>query len=222
MTPDQLSEALSTGLVNGGQLWIIQTAVAMLPAFWVMVMALHLSRPYMLRMLHKFTLRFGADIWWLSYVLLRDGLMLVTFALGIVFFYPNLVKANALPLTGSLATALLLLALAVKLTRDADDNAADFRLTTWLLLVSSALYLIPQVFGVESADQPALSGVSAFLTTNSNLDWAVPILYASYVILVGTAVYLFATVTFHKAGSPAARGPSAPAPVGEAPRPHTA
>jgi hypothetical protein len=222
MTPDQLSDAISTGLVNGGQLWIIQTAVATLPAFWVMVVALHLSRPYMLRMLHKFTLRFGADIWWLSYVLLRDSLMLVTFALGIVFFYPNLIKANALPLTGPLATAILLLALAVKLTRDADDNAADFRLTTWLLLVSSALYLVPQVFGVEAADQPSLSWLSSFLTTNSNPDWAVPILYASYVVLVGTAIYLFTTVTFRKSGSPASRGPTIAAPAGEAPRAHTA
>jgi hypothetical protein len=221
MTPDELSQAISAGLVNGGQLFIIQTAVAMLPAFWVMTVAMHLSRPYMLRMLHKFTLRFGADIWWLSYVLIRDGVMLLTFALGIVFFYPNLVKANALPLTGSLATALLLVALAIKVTRDADDNARDFRLTTWLLLVSSALYLVPQVFGVESADQTALSGVSSFLTTSSNLDWAVPILYASYIILIGTGGYLFTTVTFHKSESPASRRPSAPAPVAEAPQAHT-
>jgi hypothetical protein len=219
MTPDELSQAISTGLVNGGQLWIIQTAVAMLPAFWVLTVAMHLSRPYMLRMLHKFTLRFGADIWWLSYVLLRDGIMLLTFALGIVFFYPNLVKANALPLTGSLATALLLMALAVKVTRDADDNATDFRLTTWLLLISSALYLVPQVFGVESADQTALSAVSSFLTTKSNLEWAVPILYASYIILVGTAGYLFTTVTFHKSGSAASRRPP-PAPMAEAAQPH--
>jgi hypothetical protein len=219
VTPDELSQAISTGLVNGGQLWIIQTAVAMLPALWVLTVAMHLSRPYMLRMLHKFTLRFGADIWWLSYVLLRDGIMLLTFALGIVFFYPNLVKANALPLTGSLATAILLLALAVKVTRDADDNASDFRLTTWLLLVSSALYLVPQVFGVESADQTSLNAVSLFLTTKSNLEWAVPILYASYIILVGTAGYLFTTVTFHKSGSAASRRPP-PAPMAEAAQPH--
>jgi len=208
MTQDELSQAISTGLVTGGQLWIIQTAVAMLPAFWVLTVALHLSRPYMLRMLHKFTLRFGADIWWLSYVLLRDGIMLITFALGIVFFYPNLVKANALPLTGSLATAILLMACAIKLTRDADDNATDFRLTSWLLLLGSALYLVPQVFGVESADQAWSKGISSFLTTSSNLDWAVPILYASYIILVGTAGYLFTTVTFHKTASPPSRRPS--------------
>ncbi len=219
MTPDDLSKAISDGLVNGGQMWIIQTAVAMLPAFWVLTLALILSRPYMIRMLHKFTLRFGADIWWLSYVLLRDSIMLITFALGIVFFYPNLVKGNALPLTGSLATALLLVALAVKLTRDADDNANDFRLTTGLILLSSALYLVPQVFGVESADQNSF--VASFLTTNSNLDWAVPILYVSYIILIATGVYLFTSVTFHRTAAPASRRPSPPTRVIETPRPQT-
>ncbi len=199
MTPDQFSDAIVSGLVSGGQTWIVQTAAAMLPALWIMTLALHLSRPYMLRMLHKFTLRFGADIWWLAYVLLRDATMLMTFAFGIVCFYPNLVKLDALPLTGSLATAVLLVALAVKLTRDADDNAADFRIATGLVLAGSALYFIPQVFGVEAADQDYLAGVSAFLTTSSNLDWAIPILYASYVILVGAAGYLFTVVTLHGA-----------------------
>ena len=220
MSPDDLSKAISDGLVNGGQLWITQTAVAMLPAFWVMTLALILSRPYMIRMLHKFTLRFGADIWWLSYVLLRDSAMLSTFALGIVFFYPNLVKGNALPLTGSLATALLLVALAVKLTRDADDNASDYRVTTGLVLVASTMYLVPQVFGVESADQDAWSAVSSFLTTSSNLDWAVPILYVSYIILIATGVYMFSAVTFHKTSAPVTRRPSPPHTVGSS-RPQT-
>ena len=207
MTPDKLSEAITSGLVTGGQAWIIQTAAAMLPAFWILTLALHLSRPYMMRMLHKFTLRFGADIWWLAYVLIRDAVLLMTFGLGIVLFYPDLVKGASLPLTGSLATALLLVGLAVKLTRDADDNAADFRLVTTLILVASALYLIPQVFGVEAADQDYLKGISTFLTTSSNLDWAMPLLYLSYVVLIATAVYLFTVVTFLKVKEPVSRRP---------------
>jgi hypothetical protein len=209
MTPEQLSDAISAGLVNGGQFWITQTVVAVLPALWLLSLALHLSRPYMLRMLHKFTLRFGADIWWLSYVLVRDGVMLVTFAFGIIFFYPNLVKGNALPLTGSLATALLLVALAVKLTRDADDDPADFRVVTILVLTGSALYLVPQIVGVEAADQAYLSAVSAFLTTSSNPAWAVPILFVSYVVLAATGGYLFTVVTFRAARAPASRRPAA-------------
>ncbi len=55
---------------------------------------------------------------------------------------------------------------------------------------------------------------------NDNLDWAVPILYASYIVLVATGVYLFSVVTFHKTGVPASRRPSPP-PVVEAPRPQT-
>ncbi len=208
MTPDQLTEAITSGLVTGGQAWIVQTAAAMLPAFWILTLALHLSRPYMLRMLHKFTLRFGADIWWLAYVLLRDAVILLTFGLGIVLFYPNLVKTDALPLTGSLATALLLVALAVKLTRDADDNARDFRLTTTLVLVASALYLVPQVFGVEAGDQDYLKAVSTFLTTSGNVGWAMPLLYLSYLILIVTACYLFVEVTFRKVRGPISRRPA--------------
>ena len=219
MTADQLSDAIVSGLVNGGQAWIVQTAAAMLPALWVLALSLHLSRPYMLRTLRKFSLRFGADVWWLSYVLLRDAALLVTFAFGIVFFYPDLVKQDALPLTGSLATALLLAALAVKLTRDADDNAGDFRVTTVLMLLGSAFYLVPQVFGVEAADQKYLAPVNSFLTTNTNLAWAVPILYLSYLILVITAGYLFTAVTFEHRTSPARR---ATPPAGEVQQPQAA
>ncbi len=208
MTPDQLTNAITSGLVTGGQTWIIQTAAAMLPAFWILTLALHLSRPYMLRMLHKFTLRFGADIWWLAYVLVRDGVMLVTFSLGIIMFYPNLVKGSDLPLTGPLAMSILLLALAVKLTRDADDNATDYRVTTGLILLAATLYLVPQVFGVEAADQDYLRAISSFLTTSSNLAWAMPLLYASYVVLIGTAGYLFTFVTFLKVKVPAHRRPA--------------
>ncbi len=208
MTPDQLSDAITSGLVRGGQTWVIQTAAAMLPAFWILSLALHLSRPYMLRMLHKFTLRFGADIWWLAYVLLRDGIMLVTFALGIMLFYPNLVATSALPLTGSLATAVLLLALVVKLTRDADDNATDFRITSILLMIASTLYLVPQVLGVEAADQDYMSSVSSFFTTNSNLSWAMPILYVSYLVVAATAAYLFVIVTFNRVRGPVSRRPA--------------
>ena len=207
MTPDKLAEAITSGLVTGGQAWIIQTAAAMLPAFWILTLSLHLSRPYMMRMLHKFTLRFGADIWWLAYVLLRDAVMLMTFGLGIVLFYPNLVTTDALPLTGALASALLLVALAIKLTRDADDNAADFRRTTILLIVASALYLIPQVFGVEAADQEYMTAVSSFLTTNSNVGLAMPLLYLSYVVLIATSAYLFVFVTFLKVKEPVSRRP---------------
>lgn len=221
MTPDQLTDAITQGLVNGGQQWISQTAAAILPAFWLLTVALQISRPYMIRMLRKFTLRFGADIWWLSYVLLRDATMLITFAFGIVFFYPSLVKADAFPLTASLATAVLLLALVVKLTGDADDNPRDFRRVTGLVILGSALYLIPQVFGVEAADQDYLGAVNGFLTTSGNLALAMPILYASYIILVAAGAYLFTVVTTHARHAPVPRR-QVSAPAAAEPHAHAA
>ena len=43
----------------------------------------------------------------------------------------------------------------VKLIRDPDDDAADFRLVA-LLVIASALYIVPQVYGMEAADQEYL------------------------------------------------------------------
>ncbi len=97
----------------------------------------------------------------------------------------------------------------MKLTRDADDNPVDFRITTWLTLIASALYLIPQVFGVEAADQAYLGGIPAFLTTSSNQGLAVPVLYISYIVVIATAAYLFLAVTFRGARSPITRRPAA-------------
>ena len=65
---------------------------------------LHLGRPYVLRTLRRCGLRLGADVWWMSYLLIRDGLLLVTLALSFIFFNPNLVTTLAFPITGPLAT----------------------------------------------------------------------------------------------------------------------
>src|SRR5215470_17612201 len=122
MKPDQVATAITDALVQGGAQWLVATIVAFLPVLWTMSLILHLSRPYVLRTLRKSGLRLGADVWWMSYVLMRDAFMLITFVLSIVFFMPNLVAAFAFPLTGSLSAVFLLLALVVKLVRKVDDD----------------------------------------------------------------------------------------------------
>jgi hypothetical protein len=92
----------------------------------------------------------------------------------IVLFYPSLVQNQPLPLTGALTTDLLLVALALKLTTDADDQPADFRRVTLLVLVASALYLIPQVFGVEAGDQAYLSAINYFAAYGATDDIPLP------------------------------------------------
>src|SRR5664279_5986621 len=110
--------------------------------------------------------------------------MVVTLALSMIFLMPNLYIGLGLPITAPLATVVLLWALTVKLTRDADDDPAAFRLVSVLLVIASVLYIIPQVYGLEAADQvdalnavAGLGGIPVALTasdgagTVSDLAW---------------------------------------------------
>ena len=185
MKPTDVAHAITQALVQGGAQWMVSTIVAFLPVLWTMTLILHLGRPYVLRTLRRCGLRLGADIWWMSYLLMRDALILITFALSWIFFQPNIVANNALPITGSLAALALLLALAVKLSRRVDDDVQAYRLATILLVIGATLYYVPQVFAVEAASQSYLSGFSKLFTSNTNVGVALGIMW---VALAGVAV----------------------------------
>ena len=191
MKPTDVSDAITQALVQGGAQWLISTIVAFLPVLWTMTLILHLGRPYILRTLRHCGLRLGADVWWMSYLLMRDGLMLITFAVSWIFFQPNIVATAALPITGPLAALALLLTLAVKLSRRVDDDVQAFRLATILLVVGATLYYGPQVFAVEAASQGYLTGFSHFFTSNSNVGVALTIMWISLVGVGLVAIWLF-------------------------------
>src|SRR5229473_4414607 len=107
MNPVDVSTAITNSLVQGGSQWMVATIVAFLPVLWTMALMLHLGRPYILRTLRRCGLRLGADIWWMSYLLIRDGVLLITFGLSWFYFEPNIVANSALPITGPLATLFL-------------------------------------------------------------------------------------------------------------------
>ena len=102
----------------------------------------------------------GADIWWMSYLLFRDAVLIGTFALSFVFFQPNIVTTAALPITGPIAALCLLLALAVKMARRVDDDVNAFRLATVFLVLGATLYYFPLVFAVEAASQENLATIA--------------------------------------------------------------
>jgi hypothetical protein len=181
MTPEEVTAAIVQAILKGGEQWVVSTIAALLPALWAMTVILHLARPYMLRTVKKLSLRFGADVWWLGYVLVRDGLMLTTFVLSLIFLFPNLVTTIPLPLTAPLAGLLLFASLYVKLLYDSDDDFQTYRVSTALLAVGAAFYLVPQIFAIETTSQERLSGVASFLTSTSNPSWMGPILIFSMI-----------------------------------------
>ncbi len=195
------AQDFTDALVNGGEGWLVLSVAAVLPMLWTFTLILHFSRPYVIRFLGTLTLRFGGDVWWLSYVLMRDALLLVTLTLSIVFLMPNLYIGLGLPLTAPLATVILMWALVVKLLRDADDDPQAFTIVSVLMVVASVLYIVPQIYGLEAADQvdrlnafAGLGGIPAALSAASDagtnaLAW--PILGLSLVLFALTGGFLF-------------------------------
>ena len=193
MKPVDVQTAITAALLQGGQSWLIASIVAFLPALWTMALMLHLGRPYVLRTLRRCGLRLGADVWWMSYLLIRDGLLLVTLALSFIFFNPNLVATLNFPITAPLATLCLVLALAVKLTRRADDDVNAFRLTTVFLVLGATLYYGPLVFAVEASGTQSsyLGGFATAFTSSSNSGVALWIMWISIAGVVIVAAWLF-------------------------------
>lgn len=184
------ADDLATALTNGASGWMVLSVAAVLPIIWAFTLSLHFSRPYILRFLQKLTLRFGGDVWWLSYALTRDALLVITLCLSVVFVFPNLYLKIGLPITAPLATLVLFWATLVKLFRDPDDNADDFRLFSILLVVASILYIVPQVYGMEAADQNLGSWSSSMISIN-NLDIARPILWLTLALFSATGAVVF-------------------------------
>lgn len=187
MSADDLAAALTSGASG----WLVLSIAAVLPILWAFTLAMHFARPYAVRFLRRLTLRFGGDVWWLSYVLIRDGLMVITLGLGLIFLMPNLYLKIGLPITAPLATVVLSWALLVKLIRDADDDPGAFRLVSGLLVLASVLYIVPQVYGLEAADQTYLGDLPNALTSTGNLAIARPILWLSIGLMALTSGVLF-------------------------------
>lgn len=185
MKPDVVTQAITSAFVQGGSQWLISTIVAFLPVLWTMALMFHLGRPSILRTLRRAGLRLGADVWWMSYVLIRDALLVITFALGWIFFNPNTVVTMALPITGPIAELCLLLALAVKLSRRVDDDVNAYRLSTVFLVLGATLYYGPLVFAVEATSQTYLAGFGAAFTSSANPTAALWIMWLS---LLGVAL----------------------------------
>jgi hypothetical protein len=182
---------LAAAIANGGSSWMVLSVAAVLPIIWAFTLSLHFARPYALRFLQKLTLRFGGDVWWLSYVLTRDALLVVTLCLSVVFIFPNVYLAgDGLGITAPIATLVLFWATLIKLLGDPDDNAQHFQLQSVLLVIASALYIVPQMYGMEAADQGLGDWSSALISVN-NLDLARPILWITLGLFAVTGGLVF-------------------------------
>ena len=176
MTPEQVG-----GFFDFGESFVEGTIGAALVALWLLTLALHLARPYMVRTLRKFTLRLGADLWWIIYVALRDILLVQVFLGSFIFFYPDVVKGQDLPITGGVAAVCAFAALLLKLVSRGEGEARSFRWQTILLGVGSVLYIGPYLLGVQltEIDQGWAKQLASLFVTSQNPDWGLALCYLS-------------------------------------------
>lgn len=186
---------------RAAEIFLEGTIAAALVVVWLLVVALHMARGYMLTTLAKFTLRLGADLWWLLYLALRDGLVIVGFVLSFQFFLLDVVTMVALPLTGSLAASALFAVLVLKLVTRGDADERHFVWQTYLLALGATLYIVPFILAVEGGLPAPLDGLAAFMVTSRNTAWAIPITFVSMAIVgaLGAAAVVY---NLREAGSP--------------------
>ncbi len=180
MTPDQVS-----AFFDAGESFVEGTIAAALVALWLLVVALHLARPYMVTNLRKFTLRLGADLWWIIYVGARDIFLVQVFLGSFIFFYPDVVKGRDLPITGGLAAACAFAVLVIKLVTKGDADRRWFQVQTLLLGLGATLYIVPYLLGVQVTQIGTPSGnqLASIFVSSMNTNWSLPLSYISAAIV---------------------------------------
>lgn len=202
MTPDQISQAIYNAITGAGESVLEGTTAALLPILWFALVALQLARPYMLRVVTKFSLRLGADLWWLVYVGIRDLVLVATFVLSVQFFFFDPFVHHAFPITGGFAAVCALAALVIKLIWDADEVRRAFLAVSVLLGLGALLYLVPEIAGVQAAGFGNVSGLSSALISSQHPVLAAAFVYISMtlagllgLIAVGYVVFFHASVS---------------------------
>jgi hypothetical protein len=125
------------------------TIGAALVPLWILAVTSHLARPYLLAMRGKFGVRLAADMWSTVSAVIGDFLILAVFLTSFIFFYPDVVTANDLPITGGLAASLAFAVLVMKLTDPDVLGRRTFRLQAVLLGLGAALYVVPYILGTQ-------------------------------------------------------------------------
>jgi hypothetical protein len=203
MTPDQVS-----GLFDAGESFMEGTIGAALVILWLLALALYMARPYMLGNLHKFTLRLGADLWWIIYVGIRDIFVIQVFLGSFIFFYPDVVSGKDLPITGGLAAVCAFAVLIIKLIKG-DSDIRWFKAQVALLGLGAALYIVPYMIGVQvtTIGSDSSNQLASMLVSSQNPDLALPLCYLS-AFLSGILGLIAVVYNLRQASGPARGGQS--------------
>jgi hypothetical protein len=176
VTLDQVS-----GLFDAGEAFVEGTIAAVLVVLWVAVLGLHMARPLMAQTTGKFTLRLGADLWWIIYIGLRDVLTINVFLGSFIFLYPDVIKSQDLPITGGIAGVCAFAAALIKLMTRNDADRRWFTVQVLLLALGATLYVGPYILGTQMTllTGQRIDQIMPFFTSSKNPDLALALAYLS-------------------------------------------
>ena len=152
------------------EVWTAQTLCDTGILLSVVAWLLHLGRPYFERLLSRFSLRVAGDLWWLLYVLARDGSLLGAALLGLLTLNLDLMAdiKVGLPFV-PFGTVTCFAALLAKVFANAEDlNRAHLRVF-YLVSLAGGLNLLGYVFVMEAPGPEYALSRSAFWAFMSGL-----------------------------------------------------
>jgi hypothetical protein len=172
------------------EIWTAQTLCDVGILLSIVSFLLHIARPYFERILGRLTLRVAADLWWLVYVVLRDGTLLVAVLFGFLNLNLDLMAdiKIGLPFV-PFGTVALAGALVVKVLRNAEDVNKHFRASTYCVTLGALLNTIGYVLVMEAPGEEYAAAKTGFWITmnswrsNRNPELATITFYLSFLML---------------------------------------
>src|SRR6266540_1545090 len=184
------------------EIWTAQTLCDIGILLSLVSFLLHIGRPYFERILARLPLRVAADLWWLMYIVFRDGTLLLAVIIGLFTLNPDLMAdiKIGLPFV-PLGTLALAAALAIKVFRNAEDVNKSFRVATSLVAIGLVLNTVGFVFVMEAPGDEYNLGKMAFWQTmrswqsNANPNLSIMTFYISIFLLSAIGLYAFVKTT---------------------------
>ncbi|MBI4428877.1 MAG: hypothetical protein HY562_07135 [Ignavibacteriales bacterium] len=178
------------------EIWTAQTLCDVGILLSILSFLLHIGRPYFERILGRLTLRVAADLWWLVYIVLRDGTLLLAVLIGFLHLNLDLMAdiKIGIPFV-PLGTVALSMALVLKVFRNAEDVNRSFRLSTYWVVFGALLNTIGYVLVMESPGREYAAAGTAFWQllrswrSNLNPELATITFYITFLLLFVVGAY---------------------------------
>src|SRR3989339_1080722 len=178
------------------EIWTAQTLLDLGILFSIISALLHIGRPYFERILSRMTLRVAADIWWLLYIILRDGLLF--FAVLFIFLNVNLdlmadIKVG-LPFV-PFGMILLIISLIIKVFRNTEDFNRIARNNNYIIAAGAFLNFLGYLLVMEAPGDEYAAAKEPFwifmksLRSNLNPWLSTVVFYITFGLLIITFAF---------------------------------